>query len=120
MDAAHTIEAAIQELDAQLFPLTLPETFAAAPQEKLPCVVFKQAGGPLLYSHDGPAAENPMWEFRCWATTYVEAKLLSRRVVGALERIGMEVTSSVDDREVRTGTPNIVVTASGYFEWEDV
>ena len=120
MSTVDIIEAALQELDAQLFPLTLPETSSIVPFDRLPCVVFKQLGGGGVYSHDdGPAADNPQWEFRCWAQTYAGARRLALSVTGALDTIGMQVTSTVDDREVQTSTPNCVVTASGYFEWED-
>jgi hypothetical protein len=119
VSAQDAILACLQELDASAFPLTLPVDSKGQP-ERLPAVVFKQIGGGGVYSHDkGPAGFEPLWEVRCWAAKYADAKRLAREVTDALDGIGMEVSSEVDDTELSTGTPNVVITASGFFGDEE-
>jgi hypothetical protein len=113
------VQTCLQELAAANFPQHLPVDAKGNPTH-LPAVVFKQVGGGAVYSHDkGPSAFEPLWEFRCWAATYADAKRLAREVTDAIDGIGMQVTGEADDRENETGTPNVVVTASGYFTSEE-
>jgi hypothetical protein len=113
------IVVALQELDAELLPLELPVNGKGEPTH-IPAVVYKQIGGGGLYSHDkGPSGFEPLWEFRCWHETYAGAKRLARAVVEAIDTLGMQMTGESDDKEGQTGTPNVVVTASGCFSAEE-
>jgi hypothetical protein len=119
MSGEDLLMACLQELDAACFPQTLPVNAKGEPT-RLPAVVFKQVGGGGVYSHDkGPAGYEPLWELRCWATTYADAKRLARNVTEAIDELGMQVTGEMDDREGQTGTPNVVLTASGFFSSEE-
>lgn len=119
LSADEAILQVLQELDASAFPLELPVNAKGQPT-RLPAVVFKQVGGGAVYSHDkGPAGYDPLWEFRCWATTYADARRLAQNVITAIDDLGMQMSGMTDDREPETGTPNIIVTASGFFPNEE-
>jgi hypothetical protein len=120
MSMLDDILACLQGLGAAVYPLYLPLDEKGAPT-RLPAIVYRQVGGGGVYSHDkGPAAYEPLWEFRCWADTYAGAKRLARSVTGAIDALGMQATSETDDREPETGTPNVIVTAAGFFTDEEV
>ena len=105
----------LADVDAQLFPGTLPVNEGQDPSPYLPAVVLKQVGGPVLYSHDGPSMDNPSWEFRCWAKTYADAKGLASEVVDLLEQLAFAVHSEIDHLEPTTHTWDIIITADGYL-----
>ena len=118
MSAVEDILAVLNELDAGVFTGTLPVDVHGKPT-RLPAVVIKQVGGGGVYAHeDGEAAENPLWEFRCWADSYAGTRTLALEVKGAIAPLGMQVSSHVDDIEPQTGTRNAVLTASGHFPTE--
>jgi len=118
VSAVEDILAVLNELSASVFTGYLPVNAKGEPT-RLPAVVLKQVGGGGGYSHDeGPAYDNPLWELRCWGTTYAESRGLAEQATQAIATLGMQVTSTIDDREPQTGTHSCVLTASGYFPTE--
>jgi hypothetical protein len=117
--ADEQVYAMLKELDAAAYPSGLPVNDKGEPTGNLPAVVFKQIGGGGAYSHDGMAAEVPLWEFRCWATTYAAARTLARQARVLLEQVGLQMTSMTDQPEPQSGLYWCAVTMDGYFPEED-
>lgn len=107
---------ALQEVDAQVFPGTLPVSDAKEIAGRLPAVVYKQIGGGGIYDHEpGPSLENPLFEFRCWAKLYADAHSLANEVIDVLDTIGIQVTGKADRLEPQTGAWSVVLTGSAMF-----
>lgn len=115
------ILAALQELGVSTFPGALPAGEREAPEDRIPACVFKQLGGGSVWAHDGEAGTAPVWEVRCWAGTYSEAKTLAKRAKQALATGAFLASSEVDGGyEELIGAWSVVLTATGWLPSEEI